>query len=261
VDYFISFLAVALFPFALGAYGGHLAAIVLNGKQKTRALWIVWSLASAGVLMAAIQQYNSYRTDKDHDSKQLALQGKLDSSLLSQARMGGQLDSIGLMIGKMGEKSGDPGLRTLASAVSKLADYASKTNTPANAVPSAPTVPSAPMVSSDPEFRVARNSLATTPYPLYGKNAAQFIITPNTVMSGARGSGAIAIAAKCTGKLSKGVVERSLGVVNVMGAMLLDEHTLRIDLSAGNWYSDSPLTITIYSYEDLGMCSFKRISQ
>ena len=126
MPYLISFLAVALVPLVLAAYGGHLAASVLAGENRRRALWFVWSLAAVGVFMAGLQQYNAYRSDKDHDDKQIVLQSKLDASLLSQARISGQLDSIGLMLGTIGERNRDVGLGQLAAAIKKMAENASK---------------------------------------------------------------------------------------------------------------------------------------
>lgn len=41
--YIVSFFALALFPFALAAYGGHLAAKVLDGKKRRTAFVIVWA--------------------------------------------------------------------------------------------------------------------------------------------------------------------------------------------------------------------------
>ena len=68
--YIVSFLAIALFPFALAAYGGHLAAKVLDEKDRWTAFLIVWTLASLGVIMAGLQQYMVYRSDQANEVRQ-----------------------------------------------------------------------------------------------------------------------------------------------------------------------------------------------
>jgi hypothetical protein len=128
MDYILSFLAVAFFPLALAAYGGHLAAEVLEREKRTKALWIVWCLAGVGVLFAGGQQYRAYRSDqaiqavqgkRDTDAKQL--QGKLDASIQREEYMKGQLGSIALMIGKVGEEGKSSQIGQLASAIKNIA--------------------------------------------------------------------------------------------------------------------------------------------
>jgi len=68
--YTVSFLAVAFFPFALAAYGGHLAAKVLDAKDRRKAFVIVWTLALLGVAAAGWQQIMVYRSDRANETKQ-----------------------------------------------------------------------------------------------------------------------------------------------------------------------------------------------
>lgn len=68
--YFLTTIAVALFPLALAGYGGHLATLALKpgSKDKRRALVIVWGLAVAGIFFFAITQIIQYRADKRRES-------------------------------------------------------------------------------------------------------------------------------------------------------------------------------------------------
>ena len=59
------------------------------------------------------------------DRHEKELRGKLDQSLLSQEYTRGQLDSIGLMIGKLGEAKNNPDMKQLATAIAKMAENAS----------------------------------------------------------------------------------------------------------------------------------------
>ena len=146
LPYILTFLGVALFPLALAAYGGHLATETLSDpKKRVRALLIVWGLAVGGVIAVALQQISSYQADMQHDKQQDALKEKLDANLLAQARMGGQLDSIGLMIGKLGEKTNDPELGQLAKAVDAIAKG----------------VPSKPIPKEQPSTAELKNSATT----------------------------------------------------------------------------------------------------
>jgi uncharacterized membrane protein YbhN (UPF0104 family) len=68
--YIVSFLAVAFFPFALAAYGGYLAAKVLDEKDRHAAFVTVWTLAFLGVAAAGWQQVMVYRSDRVNEVKQ-----------------------------------------------------------------------------------------------------------------------------------------------------------------------------------------------
>lgn len=67
--YLISFLALALFPSLLAAYGVYLAAKVLDGKDRKWAFIIVWTLAILGVLSAGLQQFIVYKSDEANEAK------------------------------------------------------------------------------------------------------------------------------------------------------------------------------------------------
>jgi hypothetical protein len=54
------------------------------------------------------------------DLREKELRGKLDQSLLSQEYMRGQLDSIGFMVGRLGQNNSSPGMRALAEAIKKM---------------------------------------------------------------------------------------------------------------------------------------------
>lgn len=103
--YILSFLSVAAVPLAVAGYGGHLAARVLNGPERRRALAIVWVLATLGVLLSGLQQVLVYRSDRAHereqavmrsraDQDQQELKDKLDSSLRRQDDVREELGSI-----------------------------------------------------------------------------------------------------------------------------------------------------------------------
>jgi hypothetical protein len=130
LSYVIAFAAVALFPTALAAIGAHLATLAINdSKLKFKVILLVWTLAVIGVALAGLQQIEAYRSDLEHDSKISDLQNAANglqvtanTSLQRQEYMRGQLDSISVMIGKVGEKSSDPVIGQLAGAIAKISD-------------------------------------------------------------------------------------------------------------------------------------------
>jgi len=65
------------------------------------------------------------RIQEKADRQEKELRGKLDQSLLSQEYTRGQLDSIGLMIGKLGEAKNNPDMKQLATAIAMMAENAS----------------------------------------------------------------------------------------------------------------------------------------
>ena len=103
--YVINFLAVAAFPLAVAAYGGHLAAKVLSRPERRKALSIVWMLAIFGVLISGVQQVFIYRSHRDQDSQQIAfaarddrnqqqLKDELHSTLQREEYLRRELDDI-----------------------------------------------------------------------------------------------------------------------------------------------------------------------
>jgi hypothetical protein len=122
VLYLVSFLALAAIPLALGGYGAHLAAQVIDDKKHRRnAMLTVWGLAALGVLFAGVQQFLVYRSDNVHDAK-------LEASSLQQENMRGQLQSIGLMIGALDKNGNNPDMREVAAAIERAAKTASNRN-------------------------------------------------------------------------------------------------------------------------------------
>jgi len=103
--YIINLLSVAAFPLAVAAYGGHLAAKVLDPRERRKALSIVWVLAVLGFLLSGLQQVLIYRSDRAHELQQSALEAraeadqrqlreKLDSTLQRQEDVKKELGSI-----------------------------------------------------------------------------------------------------------------------------------------------------------------------
>lgn len=87
--YVISLLSVAAFPLAVAAYGGHLAAKVLDPSERRKALAIVWVLAVVGFLLSGLQQVLVYRSDRAHEIHQAALEAKAEAD---QQRLRERLD-------------------------------------------------------------------------------------------------------------------------------------------------------------------------
>jgi hypothetical protein len=130
--YLISFLAVAAVPLAVAGYGGHLAAKVLDGPQRRRALTFIWALAAAGVLLSALQQMLVYRSDMEHEREQAAmmakaeqeqrqLRDKLDVSLHHEEEVRAELGSI---VQYLQKPQPQMSTRELASAASKMVEDA-----------------------------------------------------------------------------------------------------------------------------------------
>jgi hypothetical protein len=103
--YLINFLAVAAIPLAIGGYGAHLAAKILEIPDRRKALAIIWLLAAVGVLLSGLQQVLIHRSDRSQELKQAALEEKaerdrqqlrekLDSSLRRQEDVHQELGSI-----------------------------------------------------------------------------------------------------------------------------------------------------------------------
>lgn len=124
--YLITFIALALVPLALGAYGAHLAAEVIdNSKHRKNAMLIVWGLALVGVTLAGAQQALVYKSDRQHETDQRQFEENADRKQMDLAKSleytRGQLDSISLMVGKVGE--GDPNMKRLAESIAKMPLY------------------------------------------------------------------------------------------------------------------------------------------
>ena len=130
--YFVNFLAVAAIPLAIGGYGAHLAAKILESQDRRKALTVIWLLAAAGVLLSGVQQILIHRSDRAAELQQMArqekaerdqqqLREKLDSSLRHQEDVQQELESIVkfLQTPQSGMDS-----RHLADATSKMVENA-----------------------------------------------------------------------------------------------------------------------------------------
>ena len=90
---------------AIGGYGAHLAAKILEIPDRRKALVVIWLLAAVGVLLSGVQQVLMHRSDRRQELKQAALEEKaekdqrqlrekLDSSLRRQEDVQQELGSI-----------------------------------------------------------------------------------------------------------------------------------------------------------------------
>lgn len=130
--YFINFLAVAAIPLAIGGYGAHLAAKILDIPDRRKALAVIWILAAIGVLLSGVQQVLIHHSDRSQELKQAALEekaerdqqqlrDKLDASLRRQEDVQQELGSI-LQFLHTPQPGMDP--RRLADETSKMVENA-----------------------------------------------------------------------------------------------------------------------------------------
>ena len=130
--YVLSFLSVAAVPLAVAGYGGHLAARVLDGSQRHKALKTVWVLASLGVLLSGLQQVLVYRADRAHEREQTVmraqsekdqqdLRDRLDASLRHEEDVRQELGSI---VHYLRTPQPQMDMRSLADAASKMVEDA-----------------------------------------------------------------------------------------------------------------------------------------
>jgi uncharacterized protein HemX len=130
--YFINFLAAAAIPLAIGGYGAHLAAKILESPDRCKALAVIWLLAAVGVLLSGVQQILIHRSDRAQELMRVELQEKaerdqqqlrekLDSSLRHQEDVRQELDSIVKFL-----QTPQPGMdpKRLADATSKMVENA-----------------------------------------------------------------------------------------------------------------------------------------
>lgn len=81
-------------------------------------------LGIASIVLIIGQTRAAEAAQRDAQERQRQLQAKLDTSLLAQEYTRGQLDSIGLMMKRVGEKTTDPVVGQMAGAIVKMADNA-----------------------------------------------------------------------------------------------------------------------------------------
>jgi hypothetical protein len=94
-------------------------------------MFVIWGLAVCCVVLTGLHVFLAYQADRGHEKAQYdaeqrhkveqeQLTEKLEMSTRQQEYMRGQLDSIGLMVGKMGDSRNDAGLTKLAAAIEKM---------------------------------------------------------------------------------------------------------------------------------------------
>ncbi len=119
-------------PLAVASYGGHLAAKVLDRPERLRALAIVWTLATLGVVLSGVQQVMTYRSDRLHEQQQAAVEAKtqeerrqlrekLDASLNHQDEVRQELGSI---VQYLHAPQPHMSVREMANAASKMVEDA-----------------------------------------------------------------------------------------------------------------------------------------
>lgn len=120
--YIITFLALAAFPLALAGYGGHLAATILKGEERTKALRIVWGLTILGLFSFGLQQYLTYRSDVEREKERQK----------DRDRQGAQFQKIDAGIEELKRvtpsKPTDPPEKVLAAAAAKILELDAKTS-------------------------------------------------------------------------------------------------------------------------------------
>ncbi len=85
LDFVLGVLILAIFPFWLAAYGGHVAADAITESRKRRIVKAkFWSLAVAGLLIAILYQYRTMKTDE----------ARQDQTRLFQQQVNARLDAI-----------------------------------------------------------------------------------------------------------------------------------------------------------------------
>lgn len=113
---------------ATAMWGGIVSARSLPaGRERTVHVAFFVVLFCVGMSLIVWSGGRAYHAQEANDKAQKKLQadldaarGKLDQSLLAQEYMKGQLNSIGIIMGKLGD-SGSPALKQLASAVEHMA--------------------------------------------------------------------------------------------------------------------------------------------
>ncbi|MBP7527134.1 MAG: hypothetical protein KA801_04380 [Syntrophorhabdaceae bacterium] len=112
---------------ATAVYGG-IASTKKNSKDKTKKIMIFAGLGVLGIALILVSGVRTYDAQKANEKVQADLRqqvqatnDKLSQSLISQEYMKGQLNSIGTVMSKIGEKSPDPVIGQMANTISKLA--------------------------------------------------------------------------------------------------------------------------------------------
>lgn len=109
-------IAVVILPTVIAVLSAYVS-IQLTKRGKYGIAWVAILILGVGAsILTGISQSNAR---KQHDREQRELQVKLDKSLLAHEYTRGQLDTISVMVGRLGQS--DPAVRELAVAISKMA--------------------------------------------------------------------------------------------------------------------------------------------
>jgi hypothetical protein len=102
-----------------------IVSIKLTRGESHRGWWATIIIIGISTSVLTWKSQANSRTEHERElvaqrEQQRVLREKLDQSLLSQQYTKGQLESIALMIGKLGESRSDPSLTKLANAIAKM---------------------------------------------------------------------------------------------------------------------------------------------
>ena len=82
VDVVVGTLILAIVPFVLAAYGGHLAAeVIADLRLRRRTKRIFWGLCAVGVVFAFYQQYRASQSDTEKDQRAIFIQNLILAQL------------------------------------------------------------------------------------------------------------------------------------------------------------------------------------
>jgi hypothetical protein len=147
IDFFL-YLILGLTQIAMAVWGGIVSTKSLPSSGQTSLhARIFYAMGFFGLLSMACIGWNNHQVKEEDRNVKQSLSDQLQSSLQRQEYMRGQLESISVMIGKVGERSTDPVVAQLAGAVIKMADNARA------------ATPSRAPVAGMPSFSSRRTSL------------------------------------------------------------------------------------------------------
>jgi hypothetical protein len=132
------YLLLGVIQVCTAVWGGIVSArSIPDGRERNNHIVAFVFLGLIGLAITVWSGLRSYDSQQASNAAQAALRGevsnagrRLEQSLQRQEYMRGQLDSIGLMVGKLGQRTNDPALNTVAEAVKRMADV---TNQPPRA--------------------------------------------------------------------------------------------------------------------------------
>jgi hypothetical protein len=78
IDILLGTILLAIVPFAMAAYGGHIAAeSISDSKRQRKVKLIFWSVFAVGVVLAFVQQYRSVTQDSVSKAKTAKVEGAI----------------------------------------------------------------------------------------------------------------------------------------------------------------------------------------